>query len=30
MTQKTNNDLQIALKAARAGAKVVFENFGKS
>ena len=30
MTQKTNNDLEIALKAARAGAKVVFENFGKS
>ena len=30
MTQKTNKDLQIALKAARAGARVVLENFGKS
>jgi len=30
MAQKTNNDVQIALKAARAGARVVFENFGKS
>lgn len=30
MAQKTNKDLQIALKAARAGAKVVYENFGKS
>jgi len=30
MVQKTNNDLEIALKAARAGAQVVLENFGKS
>ncbi len=30
MTQTLNNELQIALKAARAGARVVLENFGKS
>jgi myo-inositol-1(or 4)-monophosphatase len=30
MVQRTNKDLQIALKAARAGAKIVLENFGKS
>jgi myo-inositol-1(or 4)-monophosphatase len=30
MTQKTNIDLQIAIKAARAGAQIVIENFGKS
>lgn len=30
MTLILNNELQIALKAARAGAKVVLENFGKS
>lgn len=30
MAQNLNNELQIALKAARAGAKVVLENFGKS
>jgi myo-inositol-1(or 4)-monophosphatase len=30
MTQKTNKDLQIALKAAHAGVRVVLENFGKS
>jgi myo-inositol-1(or 4)-monophosphatase len=28
--ETVNNNLQIALKAARAGAKVVFENYGKS
>jgi myo-inositol-1(or 4)-monophosphatase len=30
MTQTLNNELQIALKAARSGAGVVLENFGKS
>ena len=30
MTQTLNNELQIALKAARTGARVVLENFGKS
>lgn len=30
MTQTLNNELQTALKAARAGARVVLENFGKS
>lgn len=30
MAQKTNKDLQIALKAARAASKIIIENFGKS